>query len=159
MRRSDALLGHAYGPGFRYREVVGDRPRDPVGAVAAVPSPRRWASAGRGASGRMRSLAGRFLPAAGEGPGERTRATGFFRVEVHTSTDDGSRYVAEVSAQGDPGYAATAVMLGETALCLALDRDSSPPASGVLTPATALGGALVDRLRAAGFTMRARRLD
>ena len=158
VRRSDALLGHAYGPDFRYREVVATG-RGPMGAVAAGALTAVLGVGGMAASiGPVRSLAGPFLPAAGEGPDERTRATGFFRVEVHSSTDDGSRYVAEVSAQGDPGYAATAVMLGESALCLALDRDSSPPASGVLTPATALGGALVDRLRAAGFTMRARRL-
>ena len=159
VRRSDALLGHAYGPDFRYREVVATG-RGPVGAVAAGALTAVLGVGGMAASiGPVRSLAGRFLPAAGEGPDERTRATGFFRVEVHTRADDGSRFVAEVSAQGDPGYAATAVMLGETALCLALDRDSSPPVAGVLTPATALGRALVDRLRAAGFTMRARRLD
>ena len=56
-----------------------------------------------------------------------------------------------VAGDGDPGYKATAVMLGESALALA--RDGLPDASGVLTPATALGSALVDRLRAAGFTI------
>jgi short subunit dehydrogenase-like uncharacterized protein len=44
------------------------------------------------------------------------------------------------------------VMFGETALCLALD--DLPDAAGVLTPATAMGPALVDRLRAAGHTYR-----
>ncbi|HLL87446.1 MAG TPA: hypothetical protein VK387_09065, partial [Thermoleophilaceae bacterium] len=69
----------------------------------------------------------------------------------------GRRYRCRVAAQGDPGYAATAVMLGETALCLALDGDRLPDRAGVLTPATAMGGALVERLRAAGqtFEMRA----
>ena len=41
-------------------------------------------------------------------------------------------------------------MLGESALALALDGDL-PDRAGVLTPATALGDALVDRLRAAGL--------
>ncbi|MBW3576032.1 MAG: enoyl-ACP reductase, partial [Actinobacteria bacterium] len=50
------------------------------------------------------------------------------------------------------GYAATAVMLGEAALCLALDEDRLPPRAGVLTPATGIGTPLVDRLRAAGHT-------
>jgi len=57
-----------------------------------------------------------------------------------------------VRAKGDPGYAATALMLGESGLALALDRDRLPPSpGGVLTPATGIGDALVDRLRAAGM--------
>ena len=40
------------------------------------------------------------------------------------------RYVARVAAHGDPGYQATAVMFGESALCLALDRDRLPGAPG-----------------------------
>ena len=62
-------------------------------------------------------------------------------------------HLATVAAQGDPGYAATAVMLGESALCLALDGERLPAAAGVLTPATAMGDALVDRLRAQDFTL------
>ena len=44
-------------------------------------------------------------------------------------------------------------MLGESALCLALDRDRLPPRAGVLTPATAMGTVLAERLRAAGLTL------
>ena len=43
-------------------------------------------------------------------------------------------------------------MLGEAALCLALDADQLPPRAGVLTPSTAMGHHLVERLRAAGQT-------
>jgi short subunit dehydrogenase-like uncharacterized protein len=64
-----------------------------------------------------------------------------------------ARYRATVAATGDPGYAATAMMMGESALCLALDRDRLPQRTGVLTPAVALDGALADRLRAAGMTL------
>jgi short subunit dehydrogenase-like uncharacterized protein len=39
-------------------------------------------------------------------------------------------------------------MLGESGLCLALD--DLPGGGGVLTPATAMGTRLVERLRAAG---------
>jgi short subunit dehydrogenase-like uncharacterized protein len=60
-----------------------------------------------------------------------------------------------VQASGDPGYAATAVMLGEAALALALDGAALPDRAGSLTPATALGDALVDRLRARGFRLDA----
>jgi short subunit dehydrogenase-like uncharacterized protein len=41
--------------------------------------------------------------------------------------------LATIEAEGDPGYAAASVMLGETALCLVLDRDHLPCRAGVLT--------------------------
>jgi len=44
-------------------------------------------------------------------------------------------------------------MLGESALCLALDGDRLPGGGGVLTPATAMGDTLAERLRAAGQTL------
>jgi short subunit dehydrogenase-like uncharacterized protein len=66
-------------------------------------------------------------------------------------------YTATAAAHGDPGYQATSVMLGESALCLALDRDRLPDRTGVLTPATAMGAALADRLRAAGHTLKTQR--
>jgi short subunit dehydrogenase-like uncharacterized protein len=50
-------------------------------------------------------------------------------------------------------------MLGETALCLALDRDRLPDRAGVLTPATAMGTILAGRLKAAGHTLTAQRTN
>ena len=64
--------------------------------------------------------------------------------------------VCEIRANGDPGYKATAVMLGESALALALDGERLPKAAGVLTPATAMGAVLTERLRAAGQTYNVR---
>ena len=49
-------------------------------------------------------------------------------------------------------------MLGEAALCLALDRDHLPDRAGVLTPATAMGAALAARLRSASHTMATQRI-
>jgi len=48
--------------------------------------------------------------------------------------------------------------LGESALCLALDRDRLPDRAGVLTPATAMGTALAGRLRSAGHTLATQRM-
>jgi len=42
-------------------------------------------------------------------------------------------------------------MLGEAALCLALDGAELPSPGGVLTPASAMGMTLVGRLRRAGM--------
>jgi short subunit dehydrogenase-like uncharacterized protein len=95
------------------------------------------------------------LPAPGTGPSAQVRAQGWFRMVVDAVTEDRRRYRAIAAGQGDPGYAATAVMLGESALALALDGDRLPDRAGSLTPATALGGVLVERLRAAGHTYEA----
>ena len=50
------------------------------------------------------------------------------------------------------------MMLGETALCLALDRDHLPDRAGVLTPATAMSTALTAQLRSAGHTLAVRQI-
>jgi short subunit dehydrogenase-like uncharacterized protein len=97
-----------------------------------------------------RALLDRVLPAPGSGPSEEVRQTGWFRMVVDATTEDGRRYRARAAGEGDPGYAATAVMLGESALALAVDGDRLPDRAGSLTPATALGDVLVERLRAAG---------
>jgi short subunit dehydrogenase-like uncharacterized protein len=150
VRRSNALQQWAYGRRFRYREVTaaGDGAANRAKATLMAAG----MAAGTAAMERapVRKLFGRFLPKPGEGPSEKTRRNGFFEIEIHTRTATGRRYVCRAAAQGDPGYAATSVMLGESALCLAADADRLPDGAGVLTPATAMGDALVARLRAAG---------
>jgi short subunit dehydrogenase-like uncharacterized protein len=152
VRRSNALLGHRYGRGLRYREVVstGSTPLAPVLAAAAAVGTA--AATAAMAFTPARPILDLVLPGPGEGPSERARRHGRFRMEVRTRTTTGARYRASVAATGDPGYAATSVMLGQAALCLALERDALPALAGVLTPATGLGEALVARLRAAGMT-------
>ena len=135
----------------------GYRPVRQVGTPAPE-SPRPWPSVSRadpvgGAWPNARFVASLTPPDPGEGPSETTRRNGCFRLEIHARTSKGARYRATVAATGDPGYAATAMMMGESALCLALDRDLLPRRAGVLTPAVALDGALADRLRAAGMTL------
>ena len=104
-------------------------------------------------------LLDRILPDPGEGPSEESRDKGFFRMRITTTTSSGRRFRCRVEAPGDPGYKATAVMLGQAGLCLALDQDRTPEVAGVLTPATAMGGVLIDRLRAAGHTYEVEELD
>jgi short subunit dehydrogenase-like uncharacterized protein len=101
----------------------------------------------------------RVLPKPGDGPDEKTRKAGHFTMDIFTTTTTGARYKSRFRAKGDPGYAATAVMLGEAGLALALDRDALPPSEGgVLTPATGIGDAYVNRLRAAGVEITATRI-
>jgi short subunit dehydrogenase-like uncharacterized protein len=157
VRRSNALLDFAYGRRMRYREVMsfGDDLTARVKATGLAAGVT--ALAGGLAFGPTRAVLDRVLPSPGDGPDEKARENGSFDIEIHTRTSTGARYVAHVAAKGDPGYAATAVMLGESALCLARDGDRLPARAGVLTPATAMNGALADRLRAAGATLEVER--
>ena len=150
VRRSNALQGHVYGRRLRYRELM-RMGNSPLGAVKAAGVVGGMAGLVAGLSfPPTRKVLDRVLPDPGEGPGEATRESGFFSIDIHTRTSDGTRLRCEIRADGDPGYKATAVMLGESALCLALDGGRLPVAAGVLTPATAMGTVLADRLRAAG---------
>lgn len=160
VRRSNGLLGHAYGPNFRYREASGFGDGIQARVRATVMAAGMGVAMSAMSNPRTRPIADRLAPKPGEGPSEQERDAGRFRMEVRTTTDAGTSgeapadLVSVVAAKGDPGYKATAVMLGESALSLAFDGDRLWPHGGVLTPAVAMGGALVDRLRAAeGFVL------
>jgi short subunit dehydrogenase-like uncharacterized protein len=151
VRRSNALLGYPYGRELRYRETTVLRG---FGGILFG-----WAlSVGLGAVvasqlfGPTKNLAGALLPKPGEGPDKATRDSGFFQLRLEAETVEGERMHADVAGTSDPGYGETAKMLSESALCLALDEAKLPQVAGVLTPATAMGMVLVDRLRAAGMT-------
>ena len=154
VRRSNALLGWRYGRQMRYREVMG------FGEGMLAPVLAGGAAAGLGAMYAAmqfkpaEGLLSRVLPAPGEGPSERSREHGYFRIETHTRTSTGRRYVCRIAAEGIPGYKATSVMFGQSALALALDGERLPAGGGVLTPATAMGDVLAERLRAAGTHLR-----
>jgi short subunit dehydrogenase-like uncharacterized protein len=151
VRLSNALQEHAYGRRFRYREAMA------YGADLVAPLRAAAVSAGvvvgiAGlAFGPTRALLDRVLPAPGEGPDEATRREGGFVTETRGRTSGGASYRCVIEASGDPGYQATAVMIGESALALLLDRDRLPERTGVLTPASGIGAVLADRLRVAGF--------
>src|SRR4051794_15988877 len=159
VRRSNALLGYAYGRELRYRELMlgGGLPLGPAKA-AAIAGGVAALAAGLSFT-PTRVVLDRVLPDPGEGPSEEQRDKGFYVIDTHARTSEGAKLVCRIRADGDPGYKATAVMLGEAALALALDGDRLPDAAGVLTPATAMGEVLVDRLRAAGHTYEVEELS
>ena len=126
VRRSNALQGWAYGRRFRYREVTGFGASPAAPVLAAMTAAALKAAQAGLEFGPSRALLGRLLPAPGQGPGEKTRRSGYFRIQIHTRTSAGVQYLAAIEARGDPGYAATSVMLSEAALCLALDRGQLP---------------------------------
>ena len=61
----------------------------------------------------------RVVPKPGTGPSEATRERGYYNIETYTTTTTAARYVARMSQDGDPGYKATSVLLGECGLALA----------------------------------------
>lgn len=152
VRRSNALTGWSYGRGLDYREVqvIGSGARGHLMAHLLAAGPQVVDGLLRTPPSRY--LVNRLLPRPGEGPDPLRRAEGFFRIRTHVLTTEGARYVATVGAARDPGYDATAVMLGESAAALVEDGPRLPERYGVLTPATALGDTLVERLWDHGFT-------
>jgi short subunit dehydrogenase-like uncharacterized protein len=162
VRRSNALLGWAYGPRFRYAEnmSVGSSVMAPV--AAAVGTAANAAVLGLGSryfNKLPRGVLERIAPKPGTGPSERARENGHYRVETYTTTTSGARYRATMAQRGDPGYKATSVLLGECGLALALDRDRLSELRGVLTPAASMGDVLLARLPAAGVTLNTFRLN
>jgi short subunit dehydrogenase-like uncharacterized protein len=156
VRRSHALLGYPWGRDFLYTEVAGYG-----GGVKGL---ARATSMTTGLGGALlalqvkplrKLLQAKVLPAPGQGPSAEERERGYFVAQLlgeGTSPRTGRevRLKGKVAAKGDPGYAATARMLSESALSLAFDV--IPAQGGVLTPAACMGMRLVERLRKAGMT-------
>jgi len=151
VRRSHFLLGQPWGADFRYSEVMGTG-KGVKGLSAAV-------SLAAGVVAFLASLAipltrpfvEKRLPSPGEGPSAEARAKGRFKTQF-VALGDGKSLRGVVADQRDPGYGSTAVMLSESALCLALQGHELGAEGGILTPAPTMGMRLVERLRAAGMT-------
>lgn len=139
VRRSARLLPE-YGPDFRYGHFMGlKKLRDVVAVVGGVSTVFLLAQLAP-----TRNLLLK-LRDPGEGPSEEQRKNGFFKV-LFVARGGDQEVRCEVTG-GDPGYAETAKMLAESALCLAFD--STPAVHGVVPPAAAMGQPLIDRLVAA----------
>ena len=162
VRRSNALQDWAYGRRFRYAENMS------LGSSIAAPVASAMAT---GANAALFGLANRYFrllpqklveriaPKPGTGPSEKAREQGRYKTETYTTTTTGARYMATMAQRGDPGYKATSVLLGESGLALALDRDRLSDLRGVLSPAAAMGDALLARLPAAGVSLETSRLS
>lgn len=154
VRRSNALLDGAYGSSFRYAESQ----TFPNMLTASMMT----AGLGAFAAGLMvepvrKLLQKKVLPKPGEGPSKEARDAGFFKVRLVGETEPDKdakkhRLTGLVEGTSDPGYGETAKMLAESAMCLALDQSSLDARFGILTPATAMGMVLIERLRRAGMT-------
>ena len=149
VRRSHALLGWPWGHRFRYSEsVITGRGLSGLARATAVTG-ALGAFMTAASIGPARALMNRlFLPQPGQGPDESAREAGGFEMLLigrHPAAQE--RHIrARVIGRRDPGYGATARMLAEAAMCLALDGDRLPVNGGSWTPATAFGERLIKPL-------------
>ncbi len=156
VRRSHALLreeGDGYGEHFRYNEAMSFAPGPRGLATASLVTAALGGFFAAAAFTPTRTVLERMvLPGPGQGPSREAIESGFFEMHVLAKTESGRRLRGRVAGTRDPGYGETAKMLGETAMCLAKDGARLAPRFGVLTPATAMGMRLVERLRNASMT-------
>lgn len=148
VRRTHALLGAPWGADFRYEERM-SLPGGLGGWFAAWGVTLGFGAFALLLASPLRPLVLRALPAPGEGPDERTRTTGHWRMRF-VAEDGPDALVAVIGdPHGDPGYASTARMLAASAASLARDPLDVP--GGMWTPASALGAHLLRRLQAANL--------
>jgi len=139
IHRSNMLMGHPYGEGFIYDEMVLTGPGDQGEEVAKMIA-------------NDRSMA-ENPPKPGEGPSKQERETGFYEVMFTGESAGGDRLITSVKGDKDPGYGSTSKMIAESALALVKDVSRDQTAGGVYTPAPAMGEALIARLsQHAGLT-------
>jgi short subunit dehydrogenase-like uncharacterized protein len=165
IHRTAALIaaeeGHVFAP-FRYREGVAI-----PGSSATMPL-RYLAGAGLGGTqagirsllraspsvrNRVAGILRNRLPSSGFGPTGVRMADWSWRMAVNAKTVGGHHVRVDLDGDGQPGYLATAKMLGEAGMMLAEDG-ATPERSGFLTPAAAIGTDNLDRFRNAGVRIQ-----
>jgi short subunit dehydrogenase-like uncharacterized protein len=152
VHRSNSLLDYAYGRDFVYAESM-PTGKGVAGAITAGVVTAGISSLLLGVGvPPLRALLKRVAPKPGTGPSEKSRQGSSFAHELY-GTVGGKHLRARFAAKGDPGYGETAKMIAESALSLAFDE--LPSSGGLLTGASAMGDALIARLRKANFTIDA----
>ena len=143
VRRSNALLNFQYGNDFRYDEAM-MAGKGFSGFWKAILAVFPLAMVGLNPNSFLKKIINSFMPKPGEGPGVEKRKNGFYNLRFYITIDEKRKAFAKVIGDSDPGYGSTSKMLAESALCLALDN--LPKNYGILTPSSAMGEKLLDRL-------------
>lgn len=152
VRRSHALEGYPYGKEFRYHEATMMGKGLPGWLSASAMAGGLGGFMLVAGLGPTRRLLERYvLPKPGEGPSKEQRENGFFDLRQFGELPNGKVVKTKITGDRDPGYGSTSKMLAESGVCLATDELASD--GGVLTPAAAMGDALLARLQEnAGLT-------
>jgi short subunit dehydrogenase-like uncharacterized protein len=131
IHRSNFLLDHQYGSNFVYDEMIITGPGDKGEAIAnAIASDKSMAN-------------DKTQP--GEGPTKEQRESGFYDILFVGENDKGESVRISVMGDMDPGYGSTSKMIAESAITLL--KTPSDSSGGVLTPASAMGSNLIERLQ------------
>jgi short subunit dehydrogenase-like uncharacterized protein len=154
VHRSHALSGYAYGTDFIYDESSLTS-HGLIGRISATAAVLGLA----GAVGTLifrptRTLIVRYIaPKPGDGPTPEQQAKGFYDIRFIGLTKSGKTLTAKVKGDRDFGYGSTSKILGEAAVCLALDVNETDKVGGFWTPATLMAKPLLARLeKYAGLT-------
>ena len=123
VRRTNALAGYPYGKDFRYSEAVGFSKGFKGWAKShALSAGISFALEGlKTKTGRM--IAKKFAPRPGDGPTERVRNEGYFKIELLGKTVSGEMLRGSICGQSDPGH-------GETSKCWRKARYALPQRKG-----------------------------
>jgi short subunit dehydrogenase-like uncharacterized protein len=149
VRRTNAVMDYPWGRDFRYSEAVSTGPGTMGWTRAVSMTAALGAFVAAASVGPARRLMNRlFLPQPGDGPDEAAREAGSFDLRLFGRAPNGKTIRGRVTGDRDPGYGATCRMLGESAVCLALDAGALPVGGGFWTPASCMGDALIARLEA-----------
>ena len=147
VRRSSALYDadqNSYGSDFIFKEL-GSYPSKKSARIASLGLILAFLVI----STPLRHLIRRFLPKPGDGPDKETRENGWFKGLFKVEAEDGEIKYFQIYGDGDPGYKATAQMVCESAITLAISDELV--VGGVLTSAYGLGNPLLDRLINSGI--------
>lgn len=163
IRRTNALLEYPWGREFDCTEVIPTG--SGIGGFARATAITGGLRVGTGALqfGPARRFIQQYVfPEPGSGPDPTQIENGYFslRIRGRGTADDGPFTVETViSADRDPGYGATALMLSSAAMCLVHDRVDSPYSGGVLTPASGIGLPLANQLQEVGLEISTMKAD
>jgi short subunit dehydrogenase-like uncharacterized protein len=141
VHRSNMLMGFPYGRDFVYDEMVltgaGEEGQANAKRVMAANSEKTGPEA--------------LKP--GDGPSREERESGYYDLLYVAIAPDGRQVRAAIKGNLDPGYASTAKIISECAICLLRDAPDVP--AGIWTPGAAMQHKLIKRLEAnAGLTFK-----
>ncbi|KAI8844432.1 Saccharopine dehydrogenase-domain-containing protein [Chytriomyces cf. hyalinus JEL632] len=161
VRRTWELLSKQYGTQFKYIESMGLFSNFILALGCALGIIGMFLGLGLPP---VRWLVKKLVPA-GSGPSVKACENGRVESRFVAIAEDGTKAFGIFKMEKDAGYAGTAILLSESAICLALDEavlegnkaeDVGPFGvleGGVLTAASAMGMVIVRRLRAQGIQL------
>jgi short subunit dehydrogenase-like uncharacterized protein len=132
VHRSNMLMGFPYGTDFVYDEMIstgaGDQGQANAKQVMAATN----------------KMTGGEGPKPGEGPSKEERDNGSYDILFLGLGANGKQVRVAVGGDCEPGYASTAKMIAECAICLLRDAPDVP--AGIWTPGAAMQHRLIKRL-------------